>query len=301
MKKILFLIILGLGSLCVEAQQYVQFTHFMYNTMSINPAYAGSRGMLNLTGLYRNQWAGLDGAPETINFYAHSPVGKGVGLGLSFINDKVGPINQTNVTLSGSYTIQTSERGKLAFGLNGALNMFQGNTQTLSTIDPDDPSVQNSVENTSHGNLGAGIYYYNDKFYAGFSAPKMLKEELKVGNSLNNSIQHYYLLGGMMIDINENIMFKPSLMTKFASNSPLSVDLSAQFLLQEKLWAGAMYRWQDALGILLGYQFTDQFQAGYSYDFNTSKLNQVNSGSHELYMSYDFIFKSDKVISPRFF
>ncbi|MCI5055115.1 MAG: type IX secretion system membrane protein PorP/SprF, partial [Flavobacteriales bacterium] len=292
---------LVLASCSLSAQQYVQFTHFMYNTMSINPAYAGSRDMLNVTGLYRNQWAGLDGAPETINLYAHSPVGKGVGMGLSFINDKVGPISQTNLTFSGSYTIQTSETGKLAFGLNGALNMFQGNTQTLKTVSPDDPSVMNGVENTSHGNFGAGVYYYTDKFYAGFSAPKLLKEELKVGNSVNNSIQHYYLLGGLMIDINEDLIFKPSLMTKFASNSPMSVDLSAQVLFQEKIWGGLMYRWQDAFGLLVGYQFTDQFQLGYSYDINTSKLNQVNSGSHEIYMSYDFIFKSDKVISPRLF
>ncbi len=295
------LIISSVGLAKLNAQQYVQFTHYMYNTLAVNPAYAGSHEALNITGLYRNQWVGLEGAPESATIYLHTPIFKGLSIGASVLNDRIGPINLTNVAADLSYGFRVSEKGKLAFGIKTGANLYSASTLDLLTVQGADPSVQNDALNTSHFNFGAGTYYYTDNFYAGFSVPTILKDELNVGNAIASSQMHYYLIMGGITPLGENLKFKPSGLLKMTQNAPLSLDLSAQFLIREKLWLGAMHRFGDAFGGLIGYQFSPQLKAGYSYDLNISKLNAANSGSHEVFISYDFNFTHDKIISPRYF
>lgn len=285
----------------LHAQQYVQFTHYMYNSLSVNPAYAGSHQMLNITGLYRNQWVGLEGAPESANIYVHSPIYKGLNGGLSIVNDKVGPINLTNLTADLAYSFQTSKKGRLAFGIKSGANLYSASTLGLSTVNSNDPSVQDDALNTAHFNIGVGTYYYTDRFYIGASSPTILKDELQVGTSTSSSQLHYYLISGAIFDLNQSLKLKPSGALKVTPNAPLSLDLSAQVLIKEALWLGLMHRFGDSFGALVGYQFTPQLKAGYSYDLTTSKLRTANTGSHEIMISYDFNFSDNKIISPRYF
>ncbi len=283
------------------AQQYVQFTHYMYNTLAINPAYAGSHDMLNITGLYRNQWVGLNGAPNTASIYAHTPIWKGLNLGVSVVNDEIGPIALTNLAADLAYSFQVSKRGKLAFGIKSGGNFYQATTNSLVTISGNDPSVQGDFVKNRHFTIGAGAYYHTDNFYVGFSSPTILRNKLELGASENIAQLHYYFITGGIFDINNNLKFKPSGSIKMVKNSPFSVDLSGQFLINEKLWLGLMHRFGDSFGALVGYQFSPQFKMGYSYDLTSSQLRSVNDGSHEVFISYDFNFNSDKIVSPRYF
>ena len=306
MKKILISGALSIIGLISVAQQDVQFTHYMYNTLAVNPGYAGSRGMLNITGLHRSQWVGIEGAPTTQTFFIHSPIGdeEKIGLGLSVINDKVGPISQTNFYGDFSYSITVNEAGhKLAFGAKAGLNMLQGNISQLSTTEAGDQSFANNIETTLSPNFGFGLYYHTEKWYVGASTPKLLESKIATVTSTDDAVQkrHYYIIGGLIIPINDNIKFKPTIMAKMTNAAPTSLDFTAQFLFNEKLWLGIMHRFQDSFGALLGYQFNPQLRAGYSYDYTISKLGNYNSGSHEIFLSYDFLFKKKKIVSPRYF
>ncbi len=288
----------------IKAQQNIQFTHYMYNNLSINPAYAGSHQALNITGIFRKQWVGLDGSPLTTNIYAHAPIFKGLSVGLNLTHDEIGPIKYTTPNLSLSYGFRVSQKSTLAFGTSAKLNHYNGSISTLSATDPGDQFLLLAPGNHNAFNVGAGAYLYSDKYYVGFSAPDLLTDQLEnfYPNSTNEVLQrHYYLMGGAIFDLSGSVKFKPSAQLKLTKNAPLSLDLSGQFLLKEKLWLGAMYRLGDAIGILVGYQFNEQLKAGYSYDFTLTKLRSVNSGSHELFISYDFFFRKKQVISPRYF
>lgn len=283
------------------SQQYVQFTHYMYNVLAVNPAYAGSHDALNITALYRNQWVGLEGAPKSVNLYAHTPIFKGLGLGLSYIHDQIGPLKLSNLAADLSYAVRLSKKGRLAFGLKSGANMYRLNAFNLNTISGTDLSLASQVVNKTQFNMGAGAYYYTDQFYLGLSSPNVIENNLQVGGSDVSTHKHYYLVSGAIFPVALAVDFKPSVAFKYVPNAPLSIDLSAQFLLQKKLWLGVMHRWGDSFGALIGYQFSPQLKAGYSYDITSSKLRSTNSGSHELFISYDFNFKQDKIISPRYF
>ena len=288
----------------LNAQQHVQFTHYMYNNLSINPAYAGSHEALNVTGIYRTQWVGLEGSPNTANIYAHTPIGDALGVGFSFVNDKIGPISYSSPNLSLSYAIKLKNGLKLAFGASAKLNHYQGDLTILQATDGGDNFLATAPESTNELNFGAGTYIYSDNYYVGFSVPDLLTDRIDnlYPGTTNEILQkHYYVIAGAIFDIADGLKLKPSATYKFTNNAPSSFELSGQFLLKDKLWLGGMMRVKDAVGILVGYQFNDQLKAGYSYDFTTSNLQKVNSGSHELFISYDFVYRNKKITSPRYF
>ncbi|MCM5663861.1 PorP/SprF family type IX secretion system membrane protein [Galbibacter mesophilus] len=283
-------------------QQNSQYTQYMYNTITINPAYAGSRGMLSLNGLYRSQWVGLDGAPETMNFSANTPVGVGkVGLGLSFVNDRIGPTESYWVAADFAYTIRPNDVLKLSFGLKGGLNSYNLDVDKLNPDTSLDPNLFNI--NKISAIIGFGFYLHTEKWYVGLSSPNVLETRYydDVATSTASERAHFYLIGGYVFDLGSSVKFKPALLTKASSGSPLSVDLSANFLFNDKFTLGAAYRWGAAISGLAAFQISDQLMIGYAYDYDTTELGNYNSGSHEIILRFEFGRTVRRVVSPRFF
>lgn len=285
------------------AQQDAQFTQYMYNTINVNPAYAGSRGALSIFGLYRTQWVGLEGAPKTAAFSMNTPINEtNLGLGLSFTNDEIGPTVENTISVDVSYTVHTSETFKLSFGLKGTANFFNLNAGDLDPVNQSDPSL-NSYDKFSP-NIGAGIYFHSDKTYIGLSVPGFIQAKQKFDDnttSISTQNINYYLIAGHVFDLSPNLKFKPALMTKAVEGAPLQVDVSANFMLFDKLVLGAAYRWDAAVSALAGFQITDGLYIGYGYDLETTRLRHYNSGSHEIFLRYELFNNFNKITSPRFF
>ena len=284
------------------AQQDPQFTNYMYNTMSVNSAYAGSRGHLSIFGLHRSQWVGLDGAPQSQSFSIDSPVGRNVGLGLSLVTDRLGPSDETYLDGNFSYTINLSNNRRLSFGakLGGRLlniDWSRGTSQNPDVV------FQQNVNNKFLPTIGAGIYLHSDKSYLGVSIPNFLTNEHydEVQESLAAERLHFFLIGGTVMDMSESVKFKPAFFLKHVVGAPLIFDLSANFMFNDNLRLGLAYRWDDSVSGLIGFQLTEKLLIGYSYDFTTTDLQQFNSGTHEIMLRFELISKDRKLKSPRFF
>ena len=284
-------------------QQDAQFTQYMYNTININPAYAGSRGAMSIFALHRTQWVGLDGAPTTNAASINTPINNSnLGLGVSFVNDKIGPINENTISGDLSYTIPTSENFKLSFGMKATANLFNLNVDKLNPADQGDPQFQN-LRNVFTPNVGAGIYYHSDKAYLGLSVPNFIQTNRYNDNqvAIFKEKINYYLIGGYVFDLSYDIKFKPAFLTKLVEGSPLQVDVSANFMFIEKVVVGVAYRWSAAMSAMVGFQVTDGMYIGYGYDLETTNLENYNSGSHEIFLRYEIFKNNEKVITPRFF
>ena len=306
-KFIIFvLIITGISA---NAQQDAQFTQYMYNTININPAYAGSRGCLSVFGLHRTQWVGLDGAPVTNTLSINTPIDDtSIGLGLSVLNDRIGPSNETNVAGDFSYTIPTSENYQLSFGVKASINFLNVDFTRLNIFDNSDTRFANNVDNKFSPNIGAGLYLHSENTYVGLSVPNILETEhfdRSSGTPANKfsakDRMNYYLIAGHVFDLNENIKFKPAGLAKIVTGAPLQVDVTANFMFNEKFVVGLAYRWSAALSALVGFQVNDSWYIGYGYDLETTRLAGYNSGSHEVFLRYELFNKYDKIVSPRFF
>lgn len=300
MKKIKFItsILILISAISIFAQQDAQYTQYMYNMNVLNPAYAGSRGVLNIGMLGRSQWVGVDGAPKTATLTMHSPVGDRVGLGLSIIHDVIGPVKESNLSGDFSYTIFVGEESRLAFGLKGGVTILD--VRSLITVDPDPLNIP--VHLTSP-NFGAGMYYYTDKFYIGFSAPNFLETRHLENDqgyvSTASEKIHYFLTGGYVFNISNNIQLKPSTIVKAAFGAPISIDLSGNILFNESLELGVSYRIDDSISGIVGLHVSPDLRIGYAYDYTTSSLGAYNSGSHEIILLFEF--NRRKIKSPRFF
>lgn len=309
MKKIIIIILIAITGYNSNAQQDAMFTHYMFNTLAVNPAYAGSRDALTVTGLYRSQWVGFDGAPTTQTVTLHTPIlNQNSGIGLSLINDKIGPTNTTSFYVDFSYKIKLSKKSSLAFGLKGGMNMVKHNLTDLSLETQNDPAFMNDFQSKLLPNFGFGMYYYTDKFYAGLSIPKLLENNFSSNTvsgttNLASEKRHYFLIAGSVFDLNEEIKLKPTAFVKVTNGAPIEADLTASFIFNDKFWLGAMFRTGDAIGLLAGFNITDQLAIGYSFDWSYANTTvKYNGGSHELMLRYDFIYKTaEKIRSPRYF
>lgn len=304
MKKIslllIFITILTVKDM--SAQQDPQYTQYMYNMNIMNPAYAGSKESLSITALYRTQWAGLDGAPETITLSAHAPVGERVGLGLSAIKDELGPISETNVYIDFSYTLPMGESLKLALGIKGGATFHDVGLTSLELQDPGDPFFSEDISSV-YPNVGAGAFLYSDNFYLGISVPNFLNSIHLDENGLQygSETQHFFATAGYVFQISDNFKLKPSVMVKSAFDSPLSFDGNLNALFFDRFEIGASYRLDDSFSGLVGFQVTDFLRIGYAYDHITSELKGVGSASHEVIVTFDIFFKPRIMHSPRFF
>lgn len=313
MKKLNILILvmaLSFQSGIIQAQQAPLFTHYMYNTLSINPAYAGSRGALTMTALHRSQWVSFKGAPMTQTFTMHSPIRNNYnGLGLSLMNDKIGPTNNTSVFGSYAYIMKLTEKSKLALGLSAGVNIYQADLNNLILDEPYDPVFLQNIQNHITPNFGFGVYYSRERFYAGLSAPYLLENSYATvkqndGTLLtSNERRQYYFITGALFNLADELALKPTLLVKATAAAPIQADLTATFIIMEKLLVGAMFRTGDAAGILAGLNITDQLTLGYSFDFSFGlETSKYNKGSHEIMLRYDFIYPGKKQVhSPRHF
>ncbi|MBS7232690.1 type IX secretion system membrane protein PorP/SprF [Flavobacterium psychroterrae] len=299
-----FILICSFTTFCASAQQDPEYTQYMYNTMSVNPAYAGSTGTLEATLLHRSQWVGIDGAPETQSFSIHSPlVNEMIGLGLSVVNDKIGPSNELYVDGNFSYSIPLGYEKRLAFGLKAGMRMLNVDWSKGRFYNNNDVLLNQNIDNQMKLAVGAGIYYYTDKWYLGFSIPSFLQNDYydDVQESIDYDRLHYYLMGGYVFDLNPNLKFKPAFLVKAVSGAPLTADISANFMIAEKFVIGGSYRTDDSVSILAGFQISRSFYIGYAFDYTVSDLNKYNDGTHEIILRYQFTQRESKIKSPRFF
>jgi len=285
------------------AQQDAQFTQYMYNTVNVNPAYAGSRGALSIFGLHRTQWVGVDGAPTTNAVSLNSPINDSkLGVGLSFVNDKIGPTTENAISADVSYTVQTSETFKLSFGIKATGNFFNLDPTEVRFADTELLETQNLNEFTP--NVGAGVYFHSDKAYIGLSVPNFITNKQQYDDTnkvLYQEKMSYYLIAGYVFDLSPNTKFKPALLTKATSGAPLQADISGNFMFMEKFVLGAAYRWDAAVSGMAGFQITDGLFIGYAYDHDTTNMNSYSKGSHEVFLRFELLNNFNKIISPRFF
>lgn len=308
MKKYIAILFFSLLAGQTMAQQEAMYSQYMFNTLAINPAYAGSRNVTSATALYRSQWVGIDGAPETLTFTIDAPVNnKKVGLGLQIFSDKIGVTQNTGALASYAYRIRMAT-GTLSFGLQAGYSQYRGAFSTVplnSSGTSNDVAFQDNV-NTGLLNLGTGVYYNSDRFYVGLSAPQLLNNQLsefKVAgnNTFSGQALHLFLATGYVIPLSTDFDLKPSVLVKGVKGSPIQADLNANLWIKQVLSIGVQYRTSADVAAMVEVQASPQFRLGYSYDRSTTKLVQFNSGSHEIMLRYEFGFERGKTISPRYF
>ncbi|ULC58955.1 type IX secretion system membrane protein PorP/SprF [Flaviramulus sp. BrNp1-15] len=302
-KGLALIVITMLFSVEIKAQQDPQYTQYMYNTMSVNAAYAGQRDVLSATALYRTQWVGLDGAPKTLSFGIHSPLrNERIGLGLNIVSDQLGPSEETSIDANLSYTIPVNELKdlELSFGLKGGLHILDLDWSKGRFQNPD--RLFNNNVNLISPTLGAAMYLHSDRWYLGGSIPNIITTEHydDFQESIATERLHYFLIGGYVFDLNANTKLKPAFLVKGVSGAPLIADVSLNALFNEKLTLGLAYRWDDSVSGLIGFQMSDVLRIGYAYDLTTTGLNNYNSGSHEIMLTFE-LRSAGKLLSPRFF
>ena len=289
-----------------KAQQMPQFTQYMYNTIAINPAYAGSREVLSIVAMGRNQWTGFNGGPQTQTLSINSPLrNEKIGLGLSLINDKAGYEDFTYVYGNFSYTINLGDKTKLAFGVDAGATSYNVSDELYNgVVTGNDPYFYEKWDRWNP-NFGAGLLFHSDKWYAGFSAPRLINNDGSSESEYKSLEQiHYFLIAGYVFDLSKSVKLKPSILAKYTADAPASIDFTANFLFNEKFWLGASYRsngQQAAFGALVDFQVTQQFRVGYTYELPTGEIRAYTSGSQEILLMYEFRFTKKNLKSPRYF
>lgn len=309
-KKITIAMVFTWAGLSMNAQQVPLYTHYMYNTLVVNPGYAGSRDALTVTVLHRSQWVDFKGAPVTQTITMHSPLqNQHIALGLSVMNDKIGPVNNTSVFGDFAYRMQITVKSKLALGISVGANIFQAELNSLKLDQENDLVFQNNINNHVTPNFGFGAYYSRDRFYAGISTPDLLQNSYSVitqenGNTLIGKEQrHYFFIAGSLLRITDKLDLKPTTLIKVTPAAPIQATPTVSLIIMKKLLVGAMFRTGDAVGGLVGLDITEQLHLGYSFDWSYGlETLKYNMGSHELVLRYDFLFIDKKQIhSPRNF
>ena len=310
MKYYILLLLVFLSVNISVAQQAPHYTQYMYNTQVVNPAYIGSKDAISIGLLYRNQWAGFDGSPKTGTFTASTPLGelKRMGLGLSIVNDKIGPSSETNFLIDYSYSLILSSKSRLSFGLKAGFDIFNIDYTLLDIYDETDMQFSNNIDNKFQPQIGLGIFYHTDNMYIGLSAPSLLRSnyyDSSIASTTNDGVEldqvKYYLTGGYVFNINDNLKFKPATLVKYVDRVPLQVDISANFLINNRLTLGTAYRWDESITTMAGFQINNQLFIGMAYDFETNEIRKQSNGSYEVFFRYDIGTLVERILTPRFF
>ena len=285
-----------------QAQQDPMYSQYMFNTLAFNPAYAGSADVFTAMALSRHQWVGFAGAPTTQTLSVHSPLpGNKLALGGNLIHDVAGPAKQNSAFIDVAYRIRTGTDTRLAFGLSGGINHFQADVASLTTVEVDPHNA--NITGKILPNFGFGVYWHAPRYYVGISAPKLLENVIGDDGLVvtNQEFRHYFVMAGYVMDLSQDLKFRPSILLRAVEGAPLSLDLNANFLLRDRVWFGAMYRYGNAFGLMAQYQVNEQLRLGYAFDMTTTKLGAYNAGTHEIMLGYDFKFTKGRTISPRYF
>lgn len=298
--KLILAAILSGAFFSVDAQQDPHFTQYFDNALFYNPAYAGSREMLNVTAIHREQWAGVDGRPRSTTLSIHSPLPyESVGIGITAVNDMAGPIRQTIVAADISYSLRFKNKTKLSFGVKAGVNLLGFDRDKLYNAG-NPVSAMQQMENKANPNIGFGILYHGPKFFFGISTPKLIQNSYD-GSSFNLEKRHYFATLGYIFRLSDTWKLRPSAQVKITDGAPFSLDVSLAAIYNDKLWFGALYRLDAAFGAFVQVQITPQLKLGIASDFGTQKLRNYNSGTFEILLSYDFNFLKKGVYSPRYF
>lgn len=307
MKKLKYITVIAIltlfGTNEIKAQQDPLFSQYFWNKLIVNPAYAGSNNVMSATLIAREQWVGLDGRPRTQSFAFETPLArKAVSLGLDVTHDKLGPSESTAVNGNFVYRMKLTRKTKIAFGVKAGVDFWKADLAGIG--ESLDPTFMNNLSATPLPNFGAGLWWNGEQHFVGISAPRLLEQKLTDNPELasNGSIRrHYYLMGGYVFKINPILKFKPSALFRIEERGVASFDISGNVLLLDKFWGGLAYRSNESMGLNISYEVKDFFRVGYAYDFQTGRLSGYNSGSHELMLGYDFKFKKENLLSPRYF
>ncbi|KFF06145.1 PorP/SprF family type IX secretion system membrane protein [Flavobacterium reichenbachii] len=309
MKKIIIFITFLFYILPSRGQQDPEYTHYMYNMSIVNPAYAtGTPAMMNFGGMYRTQWVGAVGAPKTFSFFGHSALSETVEVGLSLQSDDIGDgaKKENNFYADFAYVLNLGGKNKLSLGLKAGFSSMQTNFNGFQFTDPETDFAFSKNINVTKPNIGIGAYYFRDNLYVGISAPNLLKsryiEEKEGINAFGSDNIHTFLTAGYVFQVNDMWKIKPAVMSKFVKGAPISLDVSANVLYNDKIEFGAAYRVSDAVSALVNINVTHSLRVGYAYDYTLSNLGQFNSGTHEIMLLFDLDLLGkgyDK--SPRFF
>ena len=300
--KQLSLLLFVLCSISISAQQDPQFTQYMYNTMSVNPAYAGNNGHLTALLLHRSQWVDINGAPNTQVLAVDTPLKNKLGVGGIISRDALGPSSEISVDGNVSYTIQLdSANSKLSFGMKLGGRIFDVDFSKGLTEDAD-VAFQNNIKSKFFPTIGAGIYYDTKKGYLGFAIPNFFSQKHYDGEEQEIAAErlHYYFIGGKVVDLTPDVKLKPAFFVKWVRGAPIIADVSVNALLKETFTFGLAYRWDDSFSTLLGMQINPNFSAGYAYDLTTSNLASYTGGSHELFVRYEFKSSKKQKEAPTF-
>lgn len=304
-KKLLFSLLFIHGIQSLHAQQDPAYSFFMYNGISVNPAMAGSAGTWSTTLIHRKQWSGIQGAPQTQTLNMDGSVWNDkIGLGLSLVNDKIGVMNNLNVNGQYAYRVKM-EKGVLSMGLQSGINNYKAPFSSIVTDAQRkyDPSFGQNINRVIF-NVGSGLYYYTENFYAGFSVPNIIHQSIDntSGSEKNQAVQfrHYYLSAGYVYKVSDVVDIKPSALLKIAEGAPVQLDISSNFWYNQKFCLGFSYRTQDSFTALMQVQLK-QFRAGFAFDFITSSLSRYTTGNHEVMIRYDIKGKTPSGRNPRNF
>jgi type IX secretion system PorP/SprF family membrane protein len=303
--KHIVLLAVMLVSLKGFTQQDPMFTQYMNNPVLINPAYAGTFGNLNVNGIFRKQWVGIDWQPTTTSISVTSPfLDYSTGVGFTFLYDDIGPLSQTGIYADYAYHLNFGE-SQLSLGLKAGFNYYVKDLQGLSINDFDRWVALSPLTTKFLFNTGVGAFYYTNDYYVGFSVPKLIRNSLSEGENTYELVgreeRHVFITGGGIIDINPIVKFKPSAMFRMVNGSPFSVDLTATAIVYERVWAGLMYRVGESIGAHFRVTLAEGLQIGYSYDYNNSRLRSYNTGTHEVFISYTIRQRTGRILSPRYF
>ncbi len=294
------------ASVAVKAQQQPMYSQYMFNMLNINPAYAGSRGVLTATALYRNQWEGMDGAPKTVSLGFDMPINaKKIGLGFQLFDDRLGIERTTGFNASYAFRIHLTESGTLSLGLQAGLLNYQANYSQVRTFQPNDPSFNQNIVGILPS-AAAGIFYSSDKFYFGASTPALLKTKINYNNateieSVSGKDLHMFFTTGFVLKLNQDLVLKPSILLKTVSGAPAEFDLNTNLWIQNVFSLGFSYRTGDAVVGMAELQLNKQLRLGYAYDKTFSDLGALNTGTHELMLRVEFGSGNGKIASPRYF
>lgn len=287
------------------AQQEPQYSQYMYNMSTVNPAYVkGQAGLFSSGILYRKQWQGIEGAPETANVFGNIPFGEKIELSVNYVHDAIGDAVQVRndfLNVDFAYITQLSESLRLSYGLKAGINSFRVNALGSDVVD--DPAFRDKTSEYQMA-IGAGVYLFDTNFYAGVSSPNLLPNDAALnGVSVAQSAIHLYGVFGYVFEISDTVKLKPSTVVKQVVGSPITFDISANALVYDRFEVGASYRYQDAFVGLLGFKITPDLRIGYAYDFSLSDLKSTSNGSHEIMLLFDFdlLHLGNKYTSPRFF